>query len=68
MEELEAVERCFVHVDYEKRLEPEHKVERVLLKKEAHLAAAAAEGPRERNISAAHTQGGPHKRPNDERV
>ncbi|KAK9824789.1 hypothetical protein WJX74_008956 [Apatococcus lobatus] len=68
VEELEAVERCFVHVDYEKRLEPEHKVERVLLKKEAHLAAAAAEGPRERNFSASMTQGAQRPRPNDESV
>ena len=68
MEELEAVERCFVHVDYEKRSEPEHKVERVLLKKEAHLAAAAAEGPRERSISAAISQAAARQRPNDESV
>ena len=68
MEELEAVERCFVHVDYEKRLEPEHKVERVLLKKEAHLAAAAAEGPRERNHSAPLAQGPQRTRANDESV
>ncbi|KAK9861934.1 hypothetical protein WJX84_004692 [Apatococcus fuscideae] len=68
VEELEAVERCFVHVDYEKRSEPEHKVERVLLKKEAHLAAAAAEGPRERSISAAISQAAARQRPNDESV
>ena len=31
IESLEEVERAFVHIDYEERSEPEHKVERLLL-------------------------------------
>ncbi len=45
MEALEDVERCFVHVDYQTRDEPEHKVERGLSAKaaaESGRAAAAA--------------------------
>ncbi len=47
VEALEDVERCFVHVDYQTRDEPEHKVERGLSAKAAatlEKAAAAAAG------------------------
>mmetsp|Transcript_1565 Transcript_1565/g.4635 ORF Transcript_1565/g.4635 Transcript_1565/m.4635 type:complete len:426 (+) Transcript_1565:354-1631(+) len=45
IEALDDVERCFVHVDYQTRDEPEHKVERGLsLKAAADLSKAAAAG------------------------
>ena len=43
IEALDDVERCFVHVDYQTRDEPEHKVERGLsIKAAADLTKAAA--------------------------
>jgi hypothetical protein len=39
------VERAFVHCDYQRREEPEHKVERLLLGKPPVVVAAAAAEP-----------------------
>lgn len=46
IEDLELVERCFVHVDYEKRDTPEHKVERALLLAVAQEPTANSHSPR----------------------
>ncbi|PRW57612.1 CDF membrane isoform A [Chlorella sorokiniana] len=43
LEALEDVERAFVHVDYEKRSWPEHKVERTLMERQAARRGATSQ-------------------------
>lgn len=44
VEAMEEVERAFVHVDYQQRIEPEHKVERTLLRHTSSARSSEQEG------------------------